>query len=451
MLRTDSRKVEKGDTFLALRNVTRDGHDYIKQAIDRGAACIIAEEGDYSVKTIIVTDTRKYLADYLKDLYKHKLKDIKFIGITGTNGKTTSCFLIYQMLNKLGIKAAYIGTIGFYIDGESRELSNTTPDIDTLYEMFVEAADKGVTVIAMEVSSQAIAGGRIYGLDFDIVGFTNLTQDHLDFHKTMENYLNEKVKLFKQTKGKKIAIVNSDDKYSSSFVLPNNNTITYGTKRSDFHVESFELALTETHVCLKNNGNLYNITIPFAGKYNIYNYFLALASVLSLGFKIEDVINITPSLKAPTGRTDVFKYNGAAIMVDYAHTPDAVENVINSALEYCKGKIFTVVGCGGDRDRTKRPKMGKIASENSTKVFFTNDNPRTEDEKVIMDDIIAGVEKDNYEIIFDRKEAIKKAISELEDGDILLILGKGHEDYQIIGTEKFHLSDIEIVEKAIKG
>jgi len=183
---------------------------------------------------------------------------------------------------------------------------------------------------------------------------------------------------------KKIAIVNSDDKYSSSFVLPNNNTITYGTKRSDFHVESFELALTETHVCLKNNGNLYNITIPFAGKYNIYNYFLALASVLSLGFKIEDVINITPSLKAPTGRTDVFKYNGAAIMVDYAHTPDAVENVINSALEYCKGKIFTVVGCGGDRDRTKRPKMGKIASENSTKVFFTNDNPRTEDEKVII-------------------------------------------------------------------
>lgn len=451
MLRTDSRKVEKGDTFLALRNVSRDGHDYIKQAIDRGAACIIAEEGEYSVKTIIVSDTRKYLSDYLKDLYKHKLKDIKFIGVTGTNGKTTSCFLMYQMLNKLGIKAAYIGTIGFFIDGESRELSNTTPDIDSLYEMFVEAADKDVEVIAMEVSSQAIAGGRVYGLDFDIVGFTNLTQDHLDFHKTMENYLNEKVKLFKQTKGKKVAIVNADDKYSSNFVLPNNNTITYGTKKSTFHIESFELALTETHVCLKYNGNLYNITIPFAGKYNIYNYFLALAAVLSLGIKIEDVIAITPELKAPTGRTDVFKHKGAAIMVDYAHTPDAVENVINSALEYCKGKIFTVVGCGGDRDRTKRPKMGKIASEKSTKVFFTNDNPRTEDEKIIMDDIISGVEKDNYEIIFDRKEAIKKAISELEDGDILLILGKGHEDYQIIGTEKFHLSDIEIVEKAIKG
>jgi len=449
MLRVDSRKVEKGDTFLALRNLNTDGHDFIESAISKGAACIIAEEGEYSVKTMIVSDTRKYLADYLKDLYGYKLKNIKFVGITGTNGKTTSCYLIYQMLNKLGVKAAYIGTIGFYLDGEVKELNNTTPDLYDLYEMFVEAAEKDVEVIAMEVSSQAIAAGRILGLDFDVVGFTNLTQDHLDFHKTMENYMKEKIKLFNQTKGKKVAIVNSDDKYYSNFLL-NNNNITYGTKKSDYYIKNYELELTETKMNLSTGNNDYNITIPFAGKYNIYNYLLALSTVVSLGHKIEDIIEITPKLKAPTGRSDLFKYNGAAIIVDYAHTPDAVENVINSAKEYCKGNIITLIGCGGDRDRTKRPIMGKIATENSNKVYFTNDNPRTEDEKVIMDDIIAGVTKDNYEIIHDRKIAIQTAISNLKENDVLLVLGKGHEDYQIIGNEKFHLSDIEIVSKAIK-
>jgi len=449
MLRVDSRKVEKGDTFLALRNINTDGHNFIESAISKGAACIIAEEGDYSVKTIIVSDTRKYLADYLKDLYSHKLKNMKFIGITGTNGKTTSCFLIYQMLNKLGVKAAYIGTIGFYLDGEKRELNNTTPDLYELYDMFIEAAEKQVEVIAMEVSSQAIAAGRILGLNFDVVGFTNLTQDHLDFHKNMENYMKEKVKLFSQTRGKKIAIVNLDDKYSSNFLL-NNTNITYGMKKSDYHIKDFTLELTETKITLDTSEKEYNITIPFAGKYNIYNYALALSSVVSLGYNIDDIINITNDLKAPTGRSDLFKYNGAAIIVDYAHTPDAVEKVINSTREYCKGSIITIIGCGGDRDRTKRPKMGKIATENSDKVFFTNDNPRTEDEKVIMDDIISGVSKDNYKIIHDRKLAIQTAISELKENDVLLVLGKGHEDYQIIGNEKFHLSDIEIVSKAIK-
>lgn len=449
MLRVDSRKVEKGDTFLALRNLNTDGHDFIESAISKGAACIIAEKGEYSVKTMIVSDTRKYLADYLKDLYNHKLKNIKIVGITGTNGKTTSCYLIYQMLNKLGVKAAYIGTIGFYLDGESRELNNTTPDLYDLYDMFIEAAEKGIEVIAMEVSSQAIAAGRILGINFDVVGFTNLTQDHLDFHKNMDNYMKEKVKLFSQTKGKKIAIVNKDDKYHTNFLVKNNN-ITYGTKKSDFYIKNYELNLTETKIELGVGENEYNITIPFAGKYNIYNYTLALSAVTSLGHKIDDIINITSDLKAPTGRTDLFKYNEAAIIVDYAHTPDAVENVINSVKEYCKGKIITIIGCGGDRDRTKRPIMGKIATEKSDKVYFTNDNPRTEDEKAIMDDIIAGVSKENYEIIYDRKLAIQTAVLELKENDVLLILGKGHEDYQIIGNEKFHLSDIEIVSKIVK-
>jgi UDP-N-acetylmuramoyl-L-alanyl-D-glutamate--2,6-diaminopimelate ligase len=450
MLRVDSRKIEKGDTFLALKSEKTDGHDYIDDAISKGAACIIAEHGEYEVKTIIVSDTHKYLADYLKDLYSYKLQNMKFIAVTGTNGKTTSCYLIYQLLNKLGKKSAYIGTIGFYVDGKVRELANTTPNLYELYDMFIESADKGAEVIVMEASSQAIAGKRLLGLSFDIVGFTNLTQDHLDFHKTMENYLGEKQKLFAQTKGKKYAVVNIDDAYGKEFIFPNNKTITYGFSKSDFCISEYNLKLTESHMKINNGINVYDVTVPFPGKYNLYNYLLAFIIVKLMGFKEEDIISETSTLVAPMGRSDIFKYKDAAIIVDYAHTPDAVENVINSAKEYCTGKIITLVGCGGDRDKTKRPKMGMIATDKSDKVFFTNDNPRTEDEKAIMDDIVAGVSKNNYEIIFDRKQAIIKAISELNENDILLILGKGHEDYQIIGTEKIHLSDIEIVRKAIK-
>lgn len=451
MIRTDSRLVTKGDTFIALRGLGSDGHSYIESAIKNGADKIICEEGNYSVSTIIVPDTRKYLASYLKDKDKTILEGITFIGITGTNGKTTSAYLASQILNKLGSSSAYIGTIGFYINNKLvRELNNTTPDLIELYEMFEEAANQKVKNIVMEVSSHAIELGRILGIKFDIVAFTNLTQDHLDFHKTMENYMNAKIKLFREDylKDGGYAVINSDDPHYQNFMLAKNNNVTYGFKgNADYRVVKYELFLDKSEIVLNDD---YHITLPIPGKYNIYNYLLSLIISLKVGYSLDEIIKITSSLVAPPGRFEVVKYKTNTIVIDYAHTPDGVLNIIKSALEYKKGKIITIIGCGGDRDKTKRPIMGSIASSNSDYTIFTDDNPRTEDEKKIMKDILEGVTNKNYEVIYDRIGAIHKGIDLLKENDILLILGKGHENYQIIGTVKHHLDDKEEVVNYLK-
>ena len=450
MLKVNSRKIEQGDTFIAIKSAVRDGHDYIEDAIDRGAACIIAEHGDYKVKTIIVPDTRKYLADYLKDLYADKLDKIKLIGITGTNGKTTSCYLIYQLLNHLGVKAAYIGTIGFYLPDSHRPLVNTTPDLYDLYEMFVESVNAGCTVVAMEVSSQALANRRLEGIKFDVACFTNLTQDHLDYHKTMKEYENAKLMLFENVKKSGKAIVNIDDQYGKDFVLDRNKNILLGKGNVDYQIS--DVVLTNNHSIFKvtHDDEVKEIILPIPGTYNIYNYMNAYIVCDNLKLDVDDVIKETLNLKAPDGRYQIVKNDKVTVIIDYAHTPDAVENVIKSVREYAQGRIFTLVGCGGDRDKTKRPIMGRIATDNSDYVVFTSDNPRTEDPDAILKDIVTGLTKTNFEVISDRKEAIKKAISLLEQNDILLVLGKGHEDYQIIGTEKFHFSDFEEVSRYVK-
>lgn len=448
-IKVDSRKVEPGDTFIALRGISSDGHSYIDKAIENGATKIIAEEGSYSVETMIVKDTREYLINYLKENYYPLIKDIKMIALTGTNGKTTSCYLIYQLLNKLGLKTAYIGTIGFYLDGEIKELENTTPDILDLYEMFLQCKEKGIEAIVMEVSSHAIGCKRVAGLEYDIACFTNLTQDHLDYHKTMENYKNAKIELFRMLRGNRVAIINGDDPYYKDFMLEENNNIVYGLNGKDYKITNYELHIDRTNFTIENDGKSYDIEISLPGKYNIYNYLNAFITALNLGYDIETVINISKTLTAPSGRFDLIKHKNSAIIIDYAHTPDAMENIINNVNEYKKGRVITIIGCGGDRDRTKRPIMGRIATTMCDYAIFTNDNPRTEDEKQIMDDIVNGLENTNYEIIYDRKEAIKKGVSLLQDNDILLVLGKGHEEYQIIGKEKIHLSDKKTVLEAI--
>lgn len=449
-LKTDSRKVEHGDTFIAIRNVTRDGHDYIENAIQNGATKIICEEGTYSVETVIVHNTREYLNEYLYTNYYPKIKDMHFIGVTGTNGKTTICFLVYQMLKKLGCNPAYIGTIGFYYKDIKRELNNTTPDTDLLYEMLLEAKENNCDTIVMEVSSHALDKNRIYGLEFDEVAFTNLTQDHLDYHETMENYKKAKQKLFHRTRKNKIAIINNDDPYSKSFILEENNNITLGTRSENCSIKSIDFSSLGTNIQFELEGKNYETFIKLVGRYNVYNFLTALLLVKNLGFTVEEILDLTSELSAPNGRMEKIEYKTNTIFIDYAHTPDAVENVLKNAQEYKKGKIITIIGCGGDRDPLKRPIMGRVAEENSDYVLFTNDNPRTEDEKKIMDAILAGLQKDNHEVIFDRKEAIQKGIQLLNENDILMILGKGHEDYQIVGTEKLHFSDKEIVEKYIK-
>ncbi len=450
-IKADSRKIEKGDIFVAIKGKTYDGHNYINEAIKNGASKIVCEYGKYNIDTIIVNNTSDYLNKYLTDNYYKEIENITFIGVTGTNGKTTTCYLLYQMLNKLGVKSAYIGTIGFYIDDKIKELERTTPELFELYEMFLECKNKNVEVVVMEVSSHSLELGRVYGIKYDYAIFTNLTEEHLAFHGNMEKYLNSKLKLFDKLKDNGYAIVNVDNEYSPDFLRTNNKNITYGYKNSDYQIENEKLNISNTVFSFKNNKKIYTVKINFPGKYNIYNFISGIIVLNCMGYNMDSIIKITEQIKLPKGRTDIVSYKNSVIIVDYAHTPDAVLNILNNGLEFKKNNIYTILGCGGGRDKSKRGKMGRIATELSDYVIFTNDNPRFEDEKEIMNDIVCDLKCNNYEILYDRKEAIKKGVNLLENEDILFILGKGHESYQIIGKEKYHFDDKEEVNKYIEG
>ena len=441
-IKTDSRKVVAGDTFVAIKGLTVDGHDFIEKAIENGAVKIVCEHGSYSVETLVVPNTKEWLQQYLLDNYKEEVNKIKLIGMTGTNGKTTTCFLTYQMLLNLGKKAAYMGTIGFYMPGVKRELNNTTPEILDVYSMITEAIEAGCEYFVMEVSSHSLVQKRIEGLEFTVEAFSNLTEDHLDFHKTMENYLHAKMLILDQLKG--TIIVNSDDAYAKYFETKSYKTLGYSG--NDYQILNYEETPKGTLITFKADKE-YKVETNLKCKYNVYNYLTALGILNTLGFRIEDIINITKGINAPRGRCEQIRVRNSYAVIDYAHTPDAVEKIITSFLENKKGKIITIVGCGGDRDPLKRPIMGEIASRLSDYVIFTSDNPRTEDPNKILEDILKGVTKDNYEVEIDRPTAIRKGLDMLGDNDVLLILGKGHEDYQIIGHTKHHLDDLEEVKK----
>lgn len=441
---TDSRKIIPGQVFVAIKGNTVDGHDYINNAIEKGAIKIIAEhQVDSSVPVEIVKDSKKFLNERLVEEYSQEFKNLKIIGVTGTNGKTTTCYLTYQLLKSFGVKVAYMGTIGFYYEDTQIELPNTTPEILTIYKLFLEAIEKGCTTIVMEVSSHAIALERIAGLEFQIGAFTNLTEDHLDYHKTMENYLNTKLQMLNYMKKDGIYLVNHDDVASNNFISQYKNTKTIGLEKNDYRILSFDITPAKTTIHTEIENVEYEITTNLTSKFNVYNYMTALAICHEYGFSVDSIIENTKEIYPPKGRCETYSVKNGFAVVDYAHTPDAVEKVVDSYKELAKSRVITLVGCGGDRDPMKRPIMGRIASEKSDYVIFTSDNPRTEDPQKIMDDIIAGVEKDNYEIILDRRTAIKKALDLIEKDDIVLILGKGHEDYQIIGHDKIHLDDSE--------
>ena len=431
-IRLDSRKVKKGDTFIALRGTTYDGHSYIEEAIQNGASKIIAEKGSYSVETIIVENTYEYILNYLEN---YDLSKINLIGVTGTNGKTTTCYLIYYILNELGIKTSYIGTIGFYIDNEQKELNNTTPSIIDLYEMILESIEKECEYVVMEVSSHALSQNRVGNLKFKYAAFTNLTQDHLDYHKTMEEYALAKQKLFYKTE---ISFINIDNKYSNNFLLEQNNNITFGTNKSDYQIKDIEIALDKSS--FKLNDKTYSTNL--IGRHNIYNLTLAILIINKITDK--DLKEVVKNLSYPKGRMDIIDYKTNKIIIDYAHTPDAVEKIINSVKELNPNHIYTIIGCGGDRDKTKRPIMAKMATM-SDFALFTSDNPRTEDPQNIINDMIKGLKSTNYEVVINRKEAIKKGIQMLTNSDILLVLGKGHENYQIINNQKNYFDDKEVV------
>ncbi len=441
-IKTDSRKIKPGDTFVAIKGLTVDGHDFIEKAIELGASKIVCEHGSYSVETLVVPNTKEWLQEYLITNYEDEVNKIKLIGMTGTNGKTTTCFLTYQMLLSLDKKAAYMGTIGFYMPGVKRELNNTTPEILDVYSMIVEAIEAGCEYFVMEVSSHSLVEKRIEGLEFSVEAFSNLTEDHLDFHKTMENYLHAKMLILDQLKG--TIIVNSDDAYAKYFETKNYKTLGYNG--NDYKILSYHETDNGTLINFKADKE-YSVETNLKCKYNVYNYLTALGILNTLGFSIDSIINITKNIYAPRGRCEQIRVRNSYAVIDYAHTPDAVEKIITSFLENKKGRIITIIGCGGDRDPLKRPIMGEIASRLSDYVIFTSDNPRTEDPNKILEDILKGVTKDNYEVEIDRTAAIRKGLDMLRDNDVLLILGKGHEDYQIIGHTKHHLDDLEEVKK----
>lgn len=441
----DSRKVQKGQIFVALKGLTVDGHDFIPQAIENGASKIICERKiDYDIDYEIVSNTEKWLKETLYNEYHEYIDKLKLIGVTGTNGKTTSCYLTYQMLISLGIDTAYIGTIGYHHKDEFIELNNTTPDVLTIYKLLYHAYETNCKVVVMEVSSQALSYDRLYGINYDIISFTNLTEDHLDYHKTMENYLNAKLLILNHLKENAIITANSDDKASIHFKKENHKYLTFGYN-GDYKIINTNINPIETKLEFNYKNINYDVIVPLTSKFNVYNYLTMLSIVNNYGIPIEDIINKTNLLTAPKGRCESYKVNNGFAIIDYAHTPDAVEKVITAYNELKKNKVITIIGCGGDRDPKKRPIMGDIATKLSNYVIFTNDNPRTEDPNKIMEDILKGVKSNNYEIILDRKLAIKKGIDMMNKDDILLILGKGHENYQIIGKEKHHLDDSEEV------
>lgn len=449
----NSKKIKKGQVFVALKGHTVDGHDYVSEAVENGASKVVVEhEVSVSVPMEIVKDTQEYLKEVLKKEYADKLNELKIIGITGTSGKTTTAYLTYQLLNSMREKSAYIGTNGFKIPEEDIETDNTTPDILTIYSLLLHAQEKGCKTVVMEVSSHALAYERIYGLHLDIAAFTNLTEDHLDYHKTMEDYLDTKLKITDYLGEKGKLIVNIDDPASEKFIEKFGKCITIGfnNPNNDYDVMDMDITPAETKILFKNKACVYKVTTNLTSKFNIYNYMTALSILHTLGYNIENIIEKTPSLKAPKGRCETYKVKDAFAVVDYAHKPDALEKVIAAYNEFKKARVITIVGCGGDRDPIKRPIMGKIATDNSDYTILTSDNPRTENPAKIMEDILKGVTSKNYEVELDRKKAIQKGLQMLKKDDILLILGKGHEDYQIIGHTKYHLDDAEEVLKWVK-
>lgn len=442
---TDSRKVIKGQTFVAIKGLTVDGHDFINQAILNGATKVIGEKDlKLNVEYTKVNDSNEYLKQTLKKEYGPIIDKLKLIGVTGTNGKTTSCFLIYQMLLNLGINAAYIGTIGYYHKDEFIELNNTTPDVLNVYKLLVHSKENGCEAVVMEVSSQALSYDRLFGINYSFISFTNLTEDHLDYHKTMENYLNAKKMILDHLTKDAVIFANSDDEKYKEFKKENHKFITYGMN-GDYKILNYNTNPAETMLEFSYKNKKYNVTIPLTSKFNIYNYLTCLTIVHEYGFDIEKIINKTNKLHAPKGRCETYKINDGYVIIDYAHTPDALLKVITAYNELKSNKVITIFGCGGDRDPKKRPIMGEIATRLSDYVIITSDNPRTEDPNTIINDIEQGINKNNYEIVVDRKEAIKKGLDIMNKNDILLILGKGHENYQIIGKTKYHLDDSEEV------
>ncbi|MBK1813355.1 UDP-N-acetylmuramoyl-L-alanyl-D-glutamate--2,6-diaminopimelate ligase [Clostridium sp. YIM B02505] len=452
----DSRDVGQKSLFIAVRNRNVDRHDFIFNAVSRGAIALMLEHEisglPKNVTVIKVKEGRKSMSLAAQNFYNNPISKLKTIGITGTNGKTSVSYFISKILEVLDLKCGVIGTIQNTIGIQkmnTKKLNPTTPDAIELQGTFAEMLELGATHAAIEVTSSALSQDRVYGCEFDVAVFTNLTQDHLEEHGTMENYKNAKLKLFNMCKR---AVINIDDSFSNDILAAANcKIITYGVdKNCDFRATDIEYTNSGVRFKLQYNCETREVMLNIPGRFTVYNALAAIASCYSLNISIDDIVNAVKEIKGVPGRFQaVENIKGILAVVDYAHSPDAIENILTSVKEITKGKIITVFGCGGDRDSGKRPLMGEAAGKLSDYCIITSDNPRSEEPDLIINDIEKGLIKTGcmYEKIEDRKQAIFKALSIAEPKDAVIIAGKGHENYQILKNETIHFSDEEVVKE----
>ncbi|OOM07353.1 UDP-N-acetylmuramoyl-L-alanyl-D-glutamate--2,6-diaminopimelate ligase [Clostridium saccharobutylicum] len=454
----DSRKIMKNSLFVCIKGNHVDGHDFIKEGIKKGALAIVVDEEiqikNSEITVIKVENTKIALASIANTFYKSPSKEIELIGVTGTNGKTTVIHYIKDVLEGYGRKTGIIGTLGYELKGEDINIDKTnptTPESLELQQVFRKFINKGAKDIVMEVTSSALAQYRVDNCDFNVGVFTNFSQDHLEEHGTLEAYKNEKIKLFKRCK---VGIINLDEKISQEIIRKSNcEILTYGIKKdADIRATQIRYDSNKVTFNIKFKNLRETVKIDTPGKFTVYNALAAIGACYALGIDIKEIFRLISNVKHVPGRVEILKNSlNKNIIIDYAHTPDALEKLLMMAKDIAKGRIITVFGCGGERDKTKRPIMGMIGGIMSDYCIVTSDNPRREDPESIIWDIEEGMKIINchYEKVVDRKEAIVKAINMLKDEDLLIIAGKGHEDYQVIGDKKLHFDDREVVRQFI--
>ncbi|MCP8616607.1 UDP-N-acetylmuramoyl-L-alanyl-D-glutamate--2,6-diaminopimelate ligase [Salirhabdus salicampi] len=456
----DSRQVKEGDLFICIKGYTVDGHHFVNQAVENGACAIVAERPIHAnVPVIYVSNTTKTLAYLANQYYDHPSRDLRLIGITGTNGKTTMTYLLDEIFRHYEEKTGVIGTIQMKIGDEIIPVKNTTPDALFLQKSFREMVDNNVSTAIMEVSSHALDMGRVYGSDYDIAVYTNLSQDHLDYHRSMEDYLRAKTLLFSQlgnhyTGRPKFAVVNVDDPYHDTFSKSTPyEVLTYGIKEvADVRGVDISLTAKGSSFTMETPKGNVQINSPLPGEFSVYNMLAATATALCADIPLHIIKASLETTNGVPGRFEtVDEGQEFGVIVDYAHTPDSLENVLKTIGHFVEGKVYVVVGCGGDRDKTKRPQMAKVATDIADVAIFTSDNPRTEDPKNILNDMVEGITNENYVVEQDRKKAIELAIKSANQGDVVLVAGKGHETYQEIGKERLPFNDRLVAQEAIKA